>query len=429
MAIVFVVGSNCKANAVAQNLYKSYNIEPVRTRRWEHLLCHLAHGESYDEIERDIRLQKFTLYYGYPWSHVGCEIEMRRRFPESIWVNASEVECDTSNACTNEDCNFEDTAIGSAGPYTTVGDLAYIFDKRADGNRPFPCMCTLLNIVDKANVWSGGDYASLSSDNLSCFVPLTIGAAEDVRIYIDWAHAAADPEMEHVNVAWIAESPTVVPGCIDAVKNVAHNFKRVLNGGTDTPFGRVPFGAGWIPFKDIIAAKTCPKMPIASLILSPKKWAEGHALRHHIREVFSLDTRIVPAGSGTLHPLDNKAEALNPYMYSIIIENCRTCGYWTEKLVDCLTCRCIAFYWGAPDVHEWFHPGSVICFDTVDQLRTLLHTMTAEDYSARQVAIDYNWHRAQARRCNLNNLAFDTDLPSFCTSTTSCTKIDSLRGP
>ena len=112
-------------------------------------------------------------------------------------------------------------------------------------------------------------------------------------------------------------------------------------------------------------------------------------------------------------------------MYAIVIENCIEEGYWTEKLVDSLLLKCVVFYWGAPDVHSWFLPESVIPFSSLEDLVALLDSMSTADYSAKAEAVELNFHRAQAWTHMDDGILLETDFLStapFRTSACKCGK-------
>jgi hypothetical protein len=105
-----------------------------------------------------------------------------------------------------------------------------------------------------------------------------------------------------------------------------------------------PFGGRWVE------PQTCEKTKAVSIIASGKRKTEGHKLRHEvIKRIPGVDV----FGRG-YKPIKDKSEALAPYRATIVIENCRMDGYFSEKLIDALTCECIAIYWGDPGIKNVF---------------------------------------------------------------------------
>jgi hypothetical protein len=49
---------------------------------------------------------------------------------------------------------------------------------------------------------------------------------------------------------------------------------------------------------------------------------------------------------------------LEPYKYSIVLENSQEKNYWTEKLADAFLSWCMPIYWGCPNLNDFFEPQS-----------------------------------------------------------------------
>lgn len=122
-----------------------------------------------------------------------------------------------------------------------------------------------------------------------------------------------------------------------------------------------PYGTSWIDPVDRVQTE---KTKDFSLIISKKSSTTGHKLRH------SLASYVANRGidlCGSAYGLAaRKAEMLLPYRFSIVIENSRVRGFFTEKLIDCLLTWTIPIYWGCPDVHQYFDARGMIVADSFD---------------------------------------------------------------
>ena len=65
-------------------------------------------------------------------------------------------------------------------------------------------------------------------------------------------------------------------------------------------------------------------------------------------------------------PIDDKADALDPFRYHIVIENHRAPHHWTEKLADAFLGLTLPFYFGCPNATDYFDPQSFIPIDVRD---------------------------------------------------------------
>jgi len=391
----------------------------------------LAHGKAYSEIKRALTLQSFTLFYGYPWSHADVYTYIKTEFPDSVWINANTFPDDIVTFY--KDCTSVNCHIGKNVNTKRLVQFSNIPTLRLEARRsvtenPFPCNCTEAIFVDYGNVWCCSEYNKLETYNRSCFKPISRDVKEekDIVLYVDWEIQYANVADKCKNIAYVCESEVVVPGCKQFAITSSNKFSRVYQSLSEFSnidsgiFGSLAFGGCWIPHADILEVDRTVKLCQAGLIYSDKQWAIGHSLRHSVANKYFTDSRVARFGSGTGKRLTTKSVAHVPYMYSIVIENCRESGYWTEKLVDALISKCVVFYWGAPDVHRTFDSGSVIPFGSMDDLEVLLSTMSERDYSHKKDAIELNWHRAMSRTCYLNNLALDTDLLSLPVRVTKC---------
>jgi hypothetical protein len=75
-------------------------------------------------------------------------------------------------------------------------------------------------------------------------------------------------------------------------------------------------------------------------------------------------------GQGRNYILD-KWDALYPYKYHIAVENSVHPNYWTEKISDAFLGYSYPFYYGCPNLEEFFPPGSFSYIDLDDPEKTL----------------------------------------------------------
>jgi hypothetical protein len=88
----------------------------------------------------------------------------------------------------------------------------------------------------------------------------------------------------------------------------------------------------WVPEWDTLDLS---KTDNVSLIASNRRDLEGHKLRHAVAEAA---TGVALMGRGYA-PFEHKHEGLAPFRFSVVIENVRAGGYFSEKLVDALFCH------------------------------------------------------------------------------------------
>lgn len=155
-----------------------------------------------------------------------------------------------------------------------------------------------------------------------------------------------------------------------------------------------PCGGTWVPeWQEIDMTKHA----MCSLIASSKKKQSGHKLRHDlVRWSHETGQAIDVMGRG-YKPFAKKSEGLAPFRYSIVIENTREKGYFTEKLIDALLCNTVPIYWGCPNIADFFDPKAMMVCQDMTDIQCAIKNMSESDYvsrlpaltAARDVAVGY----------------------------------------
>jgi hypothetical protein len=98
-----------------------------------------------------------------------------------------------------------------------------------------------------------------------------------------------------------------------------------------------------------------PKSKLISCIVSGKAGLPGHQWRIAVAQELkaTFGSKIDLFGFGH-QPIADKAEALDDYIFTVVIENDSSPHYWTEKLADSLIAGCIPIYSGASLVSSYF---------------------------------------------------------------------------
>jgi len=179
-------------------------------------------------------------------------------------------------------------------------------------------------------------------------------------------------------------------------KKFHRQFHRVLTCNADV-LASIPngaffvFGSTWVPdWRD----KDVTKTKMLSLIASKKRNLVGHKLRHKIVSQMRSAGISADVMGGGYRAFDDKADGLASYRYSVVIENSREPGYFTEKLIDALLLNTVPIYWGAPDITKYFDlAGLMICTNEAEIVAAISNISEA-DYLARADAIGSNRRRA-----------------------------------
>ena len=195
------------------------------------------------------------------------------------------------------------------------------------------------------------------------------------------------------------EPPDVFPETYTVMRSVASHFDLVLSLGGPEFYAAQnvlhwPYGSSWVPLDEW---RVYPKSRLCSIIVSNKMEAPGHKLRHEavamLRSV-GFDCEVLGRG---YKPMATKREALEDFMFSIVIENSisGSGAYMTEKIIDALACGTVPVYWGAETVPQIFGEG-VITWNSLEDLRALLPSLTPQLYAELEPHIAANVERARS---------------------------------
>jgi hypothetical protein len=174
----------------------------------------------------------------------------------------------------------------------------------------------------------------------------------------------------------------------------------------------VPHGGSFLPAIEI---RDTVKTDRVALVASFKRTTQGHRMRHTIANWSRESVPDLALYGYGYQPLQDKGLAHAPYYYSVVIENSRCAGYFTEKLIDSLLCASIPIYWGAPDIGHFFDErGLIACHDEA-AVRKAIQCLSPADYHRRRPFLEENMRRALHYAQYHHNTAIQLESESnFC---------------
>lgn len=211
-----------------------------------------------------------------------------------------------------------------------------------------------------------------------CLIEWDCYNSQDLTVFTD-KHLLEVIKHKGRAVALLVEPPSLSQNHYNQAHELASYFEWVLSPwrtfcGWRPNFVHYPVGGSWIALVDWGLRK---KTKDISIIVSEKTRAPGHYLRHEVVDRLGPNFPIDAWGRG-FRPTPSKWPALAPYKYSIVIESIACYGYFSEKLIDCLSVGTIPLYWGAPDIQRYF-PGIPQWHDLGDLEHLLNHLPEVSD--------------------------------------------------
>lgn len=168
------------------------------------------------------------------------------------------------------------------------------------------------------------------------------------------------------------------------------------------------------------------KKQTISVVYSPKRqWHTLHAVRFNfIEEMRRLLPEMAVFGRGAT-PMKDKADALAPFRYHLVVENHIGSHHITEKLTDAFLGRCLPFYAGAPNAADYFPAGSFIPIDIrnpVGAAERIRKAMREDEWTTRLPEIE------EARRRVLDQQNIFAVTCGIISGSVSGEETPSLRG-
>jgi hypothetical protein len=233
--------------------------------------------------------------------------------------------------------------------------------------------------------------------------------AEDsnIKVFIDGAIPSGvmyRKKPGEKKVAWVCESRAIfyennVPKDI-----FESNIQRIISSYDAIYFSDKEFCEKYPGMTFAFAGSNLPwideprvheKTKLASLIASPKQTTVGHQIRHAMAEKWKNNVDLYGGVLGSPRfgyerkAWGDKSMAMNPYMFSVVIENDRYRSYFTEKITDCFATGTIPIYWGTSDIGNYFNADGIITLNSDFSIESL----TPELYYSKIDAVKDNFER------------------------------------
>ena len=231
---------------------------------------------------------------------------------------------------------------------------------------------------------------------------------EDIKVYID-GEILTRGIKTHYNenkYAWICESRAIGPAekvrqiLINDPNYILRHYKYLFTCEKELcaldPRIKWCYSSSNLPwcFGRNYTTYIPQKTKLVSMICSPKAYSEGH--RHRLNVAFQIKNQLDLFGGahGSERPGENtgpwrdKSSAIDPYMFSVVFENDRYSGYFTEKITDCFARGTIPIYYGDPDICEHFD-----CDGIIPYRENILSEISSDLYYSKMQAIKNNMEK------------------------------------
>ncbi len=131
------------------------------------------------------------------------------------------------------------------------------------------------------------------------------------------------------------------------------------------------------------------KDKLISMIASDKVLCEAHEYRQEMIKKYT-NFGVDHYGRG-YNEIEDKAEGLKNYYFSIAMENATYSNMFTEKLTDCFMTGTIPVYYGIPNIGDFFNLDGIIIMDENFDINDL----DIDLYKSKEKAVLENYKKAK----------------------------------
>lgn len=165
-------------------------------------------------------------------------------------------------------------------------------------------------------------------------------------------------------------------------------------------------------YDELKAMTQFKKEKTLSVICSDKAFTKGHRKRlAFVRSVQSYFEDGIDVFGRGLNEIEDKWDAIGPYKYHISLENISYRDYWTEKLSDAFLGGAYPFYWGCPNLENYFSRSSFTSINIEDVKGSIATIEKAIEAGTYEKSID---SIMQARNMVLDKYNLFPTLADFC---------------
>lgn len=166
------------------------------------------------------------------------------------------------------------------------------------------------------------------------------------------------PSLQYLEYFGVVLSPSQIPvpeGTRLLLSQPAVSWFYGLKFRTDKGLSHEPVLENFLQLDDLAVMSMPEKKKLFSCVVSGKTLTNGHKWRVEVATALKkyFGDAIDIYGFGW-NPISDKREAIDPYLYTIVIENDSKDNYWTEKLSDAILGYSQPIYAGASNVGEYF---------------------------------------------------------------------------
>lgn len=125
------------------------------------------------------------------------------------------------------------------------------------------------------------------------------------------------------------------------------------------------------------------KTKLISMLSSDKELCDLHKERKRIARKYKDKIDVFGTIDGGEYV--NAIDSLEPYMYSVVIENYIDDLWFTEKICNCFATKTIPIYYGARDIYKYFNELGTIQCNSIQEVEDFIDAILEKHKEARKL--------------------------------------------
>lgn len=172
-------------------------------------------------------------------------------------------------------------------------------------------------------------------------------------------------------------------------RSISRKFPLVITSQKDlyiknNNYRLIPFSSNFLGFnsqQNINDFALIKKSKLCSMIanLAHDSQIIGYSMRQRVY-LDASSYKFVHLYGRSTNPISSKLEALQPYYFSIAMENSSKDYYFTEKIIDCFLTQTIPIYFGCPSIGDYFDKRGILQFANEIEFREIIERLSIELY-------------------------------------------------
>lgn len=221
--------------------------------------------------------------------------------------------------------------------------------------------------------------------------------SDDVVVYTDQFIMKANKHNVNKKIAWILEPPVSHKYPYEYTKEHYNEFDVIFTFINDHL--KLLKNGYYLPnimtYMEDENRLIHKKTKLISLIFSSKAKSKNHKFRKDIVDMIQTNNLNVDMYGPIVNKfVEKKSDAINNYMFHIVVENCNNDGYYSEKTLDCFLTGTVPIIYGDSCIINNYNKDGIIFFKNIQTLKNLILTLTENDYINRLDKIKENYDKA-----------------------------------